>query len=351
MDVASNHHNFLVPAREIQHRIEKLQAVLQKMNISVAYVDYITDLFYFSGSNQKGVLLIPASDKPVYIIKKSLLRAEAESPLTPQPYPGRKGMQKKLRSLVGSKGRLGMSLDVTTALTYQWLTSILEGREIQDISLTLRLQRAVKSPWESEQIRRASSHARVLFQEMRTHISVGKTELEPYPSSPAGAGWKKIGKDETVFVDMVNSYNGYFSDHTRTFFTGQSIPVEAKKAHTFCMDVLALLEEKLSPGSIASAVYEEVQNWVQEHNPPEGFMGAGENKVKFFGHGIGVELDEFPIIARKIDIALQPGMVVAMEPKAFLTGIGPVGVENTYIVTDTGNERYIQTPMEIIPLI
>jgi len=97
MNVASNHQNFLVPAREIQHRVEKLQAVLQEMDITVAYMDFITDLFYFTGSIQKGVILIPASGNPVYIVKKSLLRAEAESSLAPQPYPGRKGLQKRIR--------------------------------------------------------------------------------------------------------------------------------------------------------------------------------------------------------------------------------------------------------------
>ena len=75
-------------------------------------------------------------------------------------------------------------------------------------------------------------------------------------------------------------------------------------------------------------------------------MGAGENRVKFFGHGIGVELDEFPIIADRLDIELKPGMAVAMEPKIFLQS-GPVGAENTYLVTDGDCERLCNAPMEI----
>jgi Xaa-Pro dipeptidase len=397
-----NHLNFLVPAKEIQHRIDALQAILQNMDVSAVFLDFITDLFYFTGSAQKGILLVPCSGKPVYFIKKSLSRAGAESPLVPEPYPGRKGIQKTLHSVLGPKGRLGVSLDVTAASTFQWLTSILDGCEITDISIALRMQRAVKSPWEQEQIRRASSQAGIIFPEMKNYLSAGKTELEvsasveehmrrlghsgtlrirspgsdlgivtlisgeasfyptnfdgpgggegPYPSSPAGAGWKKIIENETVYVDMVTSYNGYFADHTRSFFMGNTVPAEVQKAHAFCLDVLALLEEKLVPGRIASEIYEEVHSWVLNHNPPEGFMGAGENKVKFFGHGIGVELDEFPIIAGKIDIEIQPGMVVAMEPKAFLNGFGPVGVENTYVVTEKANCRYCQTSMEITPL-
>ena len=79
-------------------------------------------------------------------------------------------------------------------------------------------------------------------------------------------------------------------------------------------------------------------------------MGAGENRVKFFGHGIGVELDEFPIIAEIMDIELKSGMAVAMEPKAFLKSPGPVGAENTYFVTDGKCERLCQAPMEILLL-
>ena len=63
-------------------------------------------------------------------------------------------------------------------------------------------------------------------------------------------------------------------------------------------------------------------------------MGYGENRVKFFGHGVGLELDEFPIIAAKIDLDLKPGMVIALEPKAYLPKIGPVGIENTYLITE-----------------
>ena len=67
-------------------------------------------------------------------------------------------------------------------------------------------------------------------------------------------------------------------------------------------------------------------------------MGHGENRVRFFGHGVGLELDELPVLAAKIDLRLAEGSVLAVEPKAFLAGIGPVGVENTYVVREAGCE-------------
>ena len=77
----------------------------------------------------------------------------------------------------------------------------------------------------------------------------------------------------------------------------------------------------------------------EEIGEPEGFMGYAENRVRFFGHGVGLELDELPVLADRIEIDLVPGMVIAVEPKAFLEDVGPVGVENTYIVTENGYEN------------
>ena len=76
-------------------------------------------------------------------------------------------------------------------------------------------------------------------------------------------------------------------------------------------------------------------------------MGAGENQVRFVAHSVGMELDEIPVIAPKFDTPLEPGVVFAVEPKVFYPGLGGVGVENTYLVTDGKCERLTLSPMEI----
>ena len=68
-------------------------------------------------------------------------------------------------------------------------------------------------------------------------------------------------------------------------------------------------------------------------------MGYGENRVRFIGHGVGLELDELPVLAPRQQMALEPGHVIAVEPKFFFPGKGAVGLENTYLVTDSGLER------------
>jgi Xaa-Pro dipeptidase len=67
-------------------------------------------------------------------------------------------------------------------------------------------------------------------------------------------------------------------------------------------------------------------------------MGLGDNKVQFLGHGIGLVIDEQPVLASRFDEPLQEGMTIAVEPKIGLPGIGMVGVENTFEVTHDGGK-------------
>ena len=386
------HRNHLTPSKEVTHRITTFQSNLKAMEVSLAWIDHLPDRYYFTGSIQDGVLLIPAEGEPFFFVRKSLSRAEVESPLKVLAYPGRRDLLKKIKGFLRVKDRIGMAMDVTPASLYVWLKEQVETCTLVDISRTLRLQKAVKSAWEIAQIEKASQQANTLFLEMNDHLRPGITELElsaslearlrilghsgvirirhsssdlpilsvvsgdsalyptnfdgpaggegPYPSSAAGSGWKTITDGETIMVDLVTAYNGYHADHTRTFFLGKNIPQKAQTAHRFCIDVLDRLEQSLQAGQHCTEVFQRIHAWVKKQDPPEGFMGYGENRVKFFGHGIGLELDEFPIIADKTDLELASGMTIAMEPKAFLQGIGPVGLENTYVITDKGCQKF-----------
>jgi Xaa-Pro aminopeptidase len=61
--------------------------------------------------------------------------------------------------------------------------------------------------------------------------------------------------------------------------------------------------------------------------------------VKFLGHGIGLEIDELPVLARGFKQPLEAGMTIAIEPKFTFPGIGVVGIENSYLITDDGFEN------------
>lgn len=396
------HTEFFVSREEIATRIASLKTALKGAHIALAWIDHIVDLAYYAGSMQAGVLLVPANGDPAYFVRKSRARAEAESPLIVGAWPGRKGLLKEAAARLGSTDALGLSCDVATAAAYTWLNGNLAGHAIKDMSLILRLQKAVKSEWELVQIRHAAAQVNTLFAEAGKHVRAGITEVELsasveqrlrhlghggivrvrkpgsdmtmlyaisgdaaryptnfdgpdggegcYPLTPAGAGRKRLALGETVMLDIVTSYNGYHADNARTYFLGSELPTEAAEAHDFCDRVLARLEAHLKPGTNCATLYNETLAWAEEQGLPEGFMGYEENRVRFFGHGIGLELDELPVIAGRIDLDLKPNMVIAIEPKAFLKGIGAVGLENTYVITEDGYECLCDADRAILRL-
>ena len=79
-------------------------------------------------------------------------------------------------------------------------------------------------------------------------------------------------------------------------------------------------------------------------------MGVGPQRIRFVGHGIGLEIDEYPFLAKGQDLPLQTGMVIALEPKLIFPGEGVVGIENTHVVTENGLEQLTKFPDDIVIL-
>ncbi len=114
------------------------------------------------------------------------------------------------------------------------------------------------------------------------------------------------------------------------------------------MEIQEAVRCRLRPGGIPSEIFNEVyKTEVVSRKFEEHFMGFGSNQVLFLGHGIGLVIDEFPVIARRVDSPLQENMVIALEPKKGLPGIGLVGIENTFLVTEQGGEKLTSGSDEI----
>jgi len=80
------------------------------------------------------------------------------------------------------------------------------------------------------------------------------------------------------------------------------------------------------------------------------FMGFGDRRVKFLGHGIGLLIDELPVIAEGFNEPLEKGMVFAVEPKRGIANIGMVGIENTFIVNSRGGKSITGDNPGLIPV-
>jgi Xaa-Pro aminopeptidase len=115
------------------------------------------------------------------------------------------------------------------------------------------------------------------------------------------------------------------------------------------VDIQNEIAAMLKPGAIPSQIYSQIIDSL-DNDFLQNFMGFGDRKVKFLGHGIGLVIDELPVIAERFDMPLQEGMTFALEPKNGIKNIGMVGIENTFIVTAGGGESITGNNPGLIPV-
>ena len=377
------------PRTEIDNRIAKLKSQLALRKLDAALIVQNSDLFYFTGTIQQAHLFVPLEGEPLLMVRKDFDRARAESAIdriVPITSP------RKLPEMLRQNGhppprRLGMELDVIPANLYLGYHQIFDGAEISDVSSAVRSVRAVKSAYEIELITTAAAYSDQVAESVLDFLQEGLTEVElagmvesrarqlghqgvirmrlwgsemfyghlmagpsaavpSFLASPTGGaavgpavaqgpGFRKIRRHEPVLVDYVFAHQGYLSDHTRIFAVG-SLPDELLQAHQAMLTLQAEIKKAALPGVTAGGIYEKAVRLAFEMGYADNFMGAGNRRIRFVGHGVGIELDEYPFLAKGQTQTLQAGMVIALEPKLIFPGIGVVGIENTHVVTADG---------------
>jgi len=393
----------ITPAAELQGRIARLQESLRLSGVDGALIVQKTDLFYFAATAQQGWLYVPATGAPVLMIFKEFERAQAESAL--EDVVSLAG-PKKIPDIIRERGyrlpkQLGMELDVLPVNLYRQYDSIFQDSRIVDVSTAIRLLRAVKSPYEIQLIRQAAAGSDAVSARVTGLLRAGKTEIElageleayarslghqgivrmrlwgselfyghlmagpsaavpSYLASPTGGagvspmigqgpGFRKIEKNEPVLVDYVFALNGYLSDHARIFAIG-TLPDELLRAHAAMLEIQEEVKRLAVPGAIAGDIYDQMVASAEQKGYGEWFMGVGERRIRFTGHGVGLELDEFPFLAKGQQLPLAEGMVIALEPKVVFPGKGVVGIENTHLVTASGLEPLTKIQDDIVML-
>lgn len=381
----------IVPIWEIEKRIKKLQNALKENELDGALILENTNLYYFGGSVFDGFLFVPTEGNPLLLARKAVNRVEAESPLKDiHLIKGMKDVPVKIQEHGRLPENIGMELDVLPARDYLRLQSLFnEKTKLMDISKVIREIRWIKSAYEQELIKETAEIHGQLFLSISRLIQEGLFDWElaaqieyrarlaghlgitrfrglnmelfmghvltgpagavaaPYdtpfggqgftPLYPQGAGGSKIEKGQPVCVDYVGNYTGYMVDQTRTYCLGAP-PAILKKAYQTSLDIQAMVELEAKPGVNGAYLYEEAVKIAKKNQLEEHFMGYGE-PVTFIGHGIGLEVNEWPVIAKGIDLLLEEGQVFALEPKFIFPKLGLVGIENTYLVQAQGVEK------------
>ena len=166
------------------------------------------------------------------------------------------------------------------------------------------------------------------------------------PAVAQSAGFRPIRRHEPVLVDYVFVYRGYISDHARIFAIGR-LPDELVQAHRAMLDLQDRIKIAAKPGVVSGSMYDLGLDFAKTLGYSDHFMGVGAERIRFVGHGVGLELDEFPFLNAGQRLELQEGMVIALEPKVIFPGKGVVGIENTHVVAKDGLEQLGKYPDEI----
>jgi Xaa-Pro dipeptidase len=392
-----------VPLTELESR---MRAFRTRMDISnpdweIAVIFSKINLYYFTGTMQDGMLIIPKHGEAVLWVRRSYERALDES-LFPRIEP-----MSSYRDAAKGTGELPntvyLETEVVPLAMYQRLQKYFPFKNVKPVDAQICNVRAVKSEYELQLMRKAGKlHQHMLedivpemlregmsevdlaaelfslmvekghdgvcrFGMFETdlllgNICFGESSIYPcyfngpggfYGMNPAvpdiGSRERKLRKGDMVFVDVGFGVEGYNTDKTTTYMFGSPLPQYAVDIHNKCVDIQNEIAAMLKPGSIPSEIYNNIMNNLDEEFL-KNFMGFGNRKVKFLGHSIGLQIDETPIIAEGFDDPLQEGMVLALEPKRGIENIGMVGIENTFIVTSKGGECITGDNPGLIPV-
>jgi Xaa-Pro dipeptidase len=389
-----------IPKQEILDRIDKLKGLMAEAHMEYAFISEKVDRFYFSGTAQKGVIVIPIDEEPLCFIEKGMERAQAETPLSITPVRN----DREIGNILADKGILsgvaGLELDVLPVSTFERLKRTIGFDRYVDVSPVIKELKAVKSAFELEQIRKSGLMLPRIFAKAREIVREGITEMEidatligesrraghqgllrmrgfnqemtlitvqsggyggtiptcadaPIagsgitPALPQGSTFRKVERGIPVTIDYGGAYNGYVTDETRVFVAGELKGI-FRKPYEVARDIIADAAAFGREGVDCTDIFARAYRMVEKAGLQEYFMGHGEGQVSFIGHGLGLEINELPVITARHSRILKEGMVFAFEPKFVLPPYGAIGVEVDFIVKADRLERVTDDSLDIV---
>ncbi|MCH5235710.1 MAG: aminopeptidase P family protein [Muribaculaceae bacterium] len=380
---------------EIYSRIDKIKNILKETSIDAVLIGSNANIYYTSGRFFRGYVYITISEKPLWFVVKPQVYDQEED-----VYSIRKpeDISEILRQTnYENPSKIALEENDLSYSDIIRLKALFPFSSLENGSPIVKKARMVKTEWELNEMRIDGKHQAKVYGEVKDCYKEGMTDLQlqieiekrlrlegslgvsrvagnlmeinlgsvisgdnadnpgPYeftmggsgvhPALPVGANDKRILEGHTVMIDMNGAFNGYQSDMTRVWSLGETSEF-AKKAHKCSIRILRTLEQAALPGVAVKDLYETAMKIVTEESLQEFFMGH-KSQVGFIGHGVGIELNELPVLTKKSKDILEENMTIAIEPKFVIPHIGAVGVENTYIVTKEGLENITIFPEEI----
>ena len=382
---------------DLIRRREKLQQSMKAAGVEACVIATNVNLYYLSGMIFGGYLFLPAEGEPLYFVKRpsGLKDPRVVYIRKPEDIPDQLGKRN-----IPLPGSLGLEGDLLSYNDYIRLQAVFNPQKTINITPLLRKIRSVKSDREIDQFRISARKHSEAYSKIRSCYFPGMTDVEfqaciekemrmlgsigyfrgfgnnmeihmgsiltgdnaeapspfdfalggkgMHPSIPIGADGSILQEGHSVMVDMAGNYTAYITDMTRTFAIGK-LPDLAYKAHRVSLDIQNEIIKISKPGTSCAELYNLSLAMAEAAGLSSYFMGTSQ-QAKFVGHGVGIEINELPILTGRSKEVLEPGVVFALEPKFVLPGIGAVGIENTFLVTSGGLEKLTLFEEEIIPL-
>lgn len=386
----------IIPKNELEIRWNRLKYILQKEQNESQGIMILSKvgIYWATGHFGLGAFWLPIDGQPHLFLRKGVERAKLETPVENiHQYRSYSDIPKILEDYnTNLPNTFSVEMGGISWSSGKIFESKFKDKKILPGDVILGKARSVKTEWEIRKIKLAGErHNKAICEILPKKITPGMSEREignivvdiflslghsgiirmqgqgeelffgcisvgdsgNYPTSfngPVGVrgvhpavpylGYEgKVWKNkEIMIIDTVFSLEGYHTDKSQLFFAGKKseLPKEIKRAQDFCLMIQNECVKRLTPGTTPEELYLFCLDTAKKYNFEQGFMGIGGNKVPFIGHGVGLYLDEWPPIANKFTEPLQENMVIALEPKIGIPGIGMVGIENTFLVTPAG---------------
>lgn len=386
----------LLPESEQQLRLGRLRRLMADASLPAILVTDLANIFYLTGRVYNGYIYIPAEGNPVYFIRRPVELEGDGVVYIRKPEQMTESIGLSLPEAVG------LELDLLPYNSVMRLRAALgDTIATPNASPVLRAARSVKTPMEQEAMRMSGTKQEHVYRLIPKLYREGMRDIElqveieralrlegclgqfrisgdsmeiymaniltgrnadnptPYdfamggagldPSLPVGANGEIIKDHTTVMVDANGNFTGYMTDMTRTFSLG-TIEELAVKAHDTSIAICDAIAKAARPGAEAKSLWKIAETMAADAGLSEYFMGHTQ-KAGFVGHGVGIEINELPVLAPRSRDIIAEGNVIAVEPKFVIPKVGAVGIENTYIVGRDATECITRAPESLTPLV
>jgi len=384
-------------SNDIEIRLKRIQSEMQGKGVDACILTTVANVYYVTGGVYNGYFYLPAEGKPLHFLKRITDIKLDNIIYIRKPEQIAEELEKS-----GYKKPEKVLLEVNSIpfSECQRLMASLQLTDTLNASTFMRQLRSVKSEFEISQVRICAAKHEAVYKLIPGIYRSGMTDLElqfeieylmrkhgslglfrsygsnmdiymgsllvgenaenpsPFdfalggkgenPVLPLGASGEKIKKGNTIMVDMAGNYTPWMTDMTRVFSAGKTLDI-AYRAHQVSIDIHNLIMDITKPGTACADLYNTAMNMVEQNNLEPYFMGT-KQQAKFIGHGVGLEINEPPVLTPRSRELMVKNTVFALEPKFVIPEVGAVGIENTYLVTETGIEKLTVLDEAIIDL-